>query len=107
MTSRPLVERRAHDGVDLVLEEDRVAHDHGPAMGGGCERGPGAEPHEGRQHQPSTWTFTSYRALVTLKTFSSGISVPFTPMICSILAVSKAGLRERWCWRCGQSHEHE
>src|SRR5262249_1924342 len=47
-------------------------------------------PIKGGMDQPSTWTFTSLRALPTLKTFSSAIMVPFTPMICSIFAVSSA-----------------
>src|SRR5262249_27463992 len=46
------VERNAHYGVHLVFEEYRIAHDHRTAMGGRCERGPGAEPHKGR-HRPA------------------------------------------------------
>src|SRR6516164_7577669 len=47
-------------------------------------------PMRGGMDQLSTSTLTSLRALVTLKTFSSEIIVPFTPMICSMRAVSKA-----------------
>ena len=43
-------ERRAHRRVDLVLEYDRVAHQHCAIMSR-CKRGPGAKAHEGR-HAP-------------------------------------------------------
>src|SRR5438105_199201 len=45
------VERRAHDGIDLVLEQHHVAHDHRPgAMRSECR--PGPQTHEWR-HLPS------------------------------------------------------
>ena len=40
------IERRAHRRVDLVLEDDRIAHQHCAAMSR-RERGPGAKAHEG------------------------------------------------------------
>ena len=40
------IERRAHRRVDLVLEDDRIAHHHCATVRG-RERGPGAKAHEG------------------------------------------------------------
>src|SRR5882724_5611955 len=49
-----------------------------------------ASPMNGGIVQPSTETFTSLRGEVTLKTPSLVFSAPFTPIICSISAVSSA-----------------
>src|SRR5437773_5807965 len=47
-----------------------------------------ASPINGGIVQPSMEVFTSLRDRLTLKTPSSVLSAPFTPMICSIFAVS-------------------
>jgi len=56
----PVVERRAHDGIDLVLEQDHVAHDDGP-LAGLLERGPGGEPHRRGQSHAAAVTVRSVR----------------------------------------------
>ena len=48
------VERRAHHRVDLILEEDRVAHHHRPPWEEGVNAAQEPSPMKGGMDQPST-----------------------------------------------------
>src|SRR5882724_7197974 len=48
---KPVFEGCAHNGVDFILHQDEVAHDHCPVLHPRHKRRPGGKPHE-RRHFP-------------------------------------------------------
>jgi len=88
---QPVVQCRTHDWIDLIFEQDDIAHDHGvvPGAGEGC---PSGQTLIGISRLPPTIAWKSLRGEADLEHALPADQRALKPVSSSIRSVSSAAL---------------